>query len=260
MPSGPSSPASPSRHIVAMSAGRATMMRRDDPIHTYVLELSGEAEPKVAFIPTASGDDATYIVAFYETYDSQRCRPSHLSLFYRHITDVRRYLLDQDVIVVGGGSTANLLSVWRLHGVDVVLREAWERGVVLCGGGAGGMCWFEGGVTSSFGISEPQPVRDGLAFLNGSFCPHYDIEPLRRRVFRSLVTTGVLQDGYAIEDDTALHFEGSELRAALTSRAGGRVFSVASNGQDAEDRSIDVLDITAGRDVSPWYAQRESTE
>lgn len=260
MPSSDPPPAAPPRHIVAMSAGRATMMRRDDPIHSYVLGLTGASHPKVAFVPTASGDDATYIVAFYETYDSQRCRPSHLNLFYRYIIDVRRYLLDQDVIVVGGGNTANLLSVWRLHGVDVVLREAWERGVVLCGGGAGGMCWFEGGVSSSFGISEPQAVGDGLAVLAGSLCPHYDIEPLRQATFQSLVADGALPDGYAIEDDTALHFEGEQLRGALTSRPGGRAFRIESTTADVRETPLETLDITAGRDVSPWYADRDRSQ
>src|ERR1700722_6420604 len=198
--------ASAGRHIIAMSAGQATMMLRDDPIHDYILSIASSPKPRVAFLPTASGDDPAYIVAFYEAYTAGRCLPSHLSLFYRYVEDLQMFLLDQDVIVVGGGNTSNMLHVWELHGVDIILREAWDRGVVLCGGGAGAMCWFEGGITSSFGIGEPRPVAAGLGLLSGSLCPHYDIEPRRRAIYRAAVGDIRLPPGYAVEDDTALHF------------------------------------------------------
>jgi dipeptidase E len=156
------------RHIVAMggggfSSGDAESHRLDD----YVLDLTGEGSPRVCFVATASGDADSYIVRFYEAFPADRCRPSHLSLFRRTVIDLRRFILDQDVVYVGGGNTANLLAVWRAHGLDVILREAWTRGVVLCGLSAGALCWFEGGTTDSFG-PELAPLKDGLGLLAGS--------------------------------------------------------------------------------------------
>jgi dipeptidase E len=245
------------RHVVAMSAGRATMERREDPIHQYVLDLSREARPRVAFLPTASGDDPSYIVAFYETYNAQRCVPSHLSLFYRQVRDVRAYLMSQDVIHVGGGNTANMLQVWRLHGLDGILREAWEAGIILCGGGAGAMCWFEGGLTSSFGISEPQPVFDGIALLAGSICPHYDIEPLRPPAYRELVSNGGLPDGYAVEDDTALHFVNGDLQATVSSRREGRAFGLRRSAKGVSESPLEVVYLDTAEDIAPWYKRRQ---
>jgi dipeptidase E len=242
------------RHIVAMSAGRATMMLRDDPIHEYILAVSGAAKPRVAFLPTASGDDPTYIVAFYEAYTAARCVPSHLSLFYRYVEDIQTFLLTQDVILVGGGNTSNMLRVWQLHGLDTILREAWESGIILCGGGAGAMCWFEGGITSSFGIGDPRPITEGLSLLAGSLCPHYDIEPRRRAIYHTAVADTRLPSGYAVEDDTALHFVDNDLREAVGSRAGARGFTVTRRNGGVTESPIPVRDIAAGRTVSPWYS------
>ena len=130
--------------------------------------------------------------------------------------DIRDYLLSQDVILVLGGNTANLLAVWRAHGVDLALKEAWEAGVVLCGGSAGSLCWFECGTTDSFDVNELKPLYDGLGFLPGSHCPHYDGEEKRRPLYHSLISEG-FPPGYAIDDDAAIHFTGTEV-----SRSGQR--------------------------------------
>ena len=100
---------------------------------------------------------------------------THLSFYPWPPADLRELVLAQDVILVAGGSTANLLAVWRVHGFDRILREAWEAGVVLSGWSAGMICWFAAGVTDSFG-PQLEGMRDGLGFLPGSACPHYDGE------------------------------------------------------------------------------------
>jgi dipeptidase E len=185
-----------------------------------ILELAG---PRVCFVPTASGDEEWQLVRFYESF-AHRAEATHVSFNPWPRVDLRQHVLSRDAIYVSGGNTANALAVWRLHGVDDALRAAWERGAVLGGVSAGANCWFECCVTDSFG-STLDPLHDGLGFLPGSFCPHYDGEELRRHVYRSLVDGG-FAPGYAADDSAALHFVGTGLRevvAALPSATGYRV-------------------------------------
>ncbi len=190
----------------------------------YVLGLAGHDRPKVMFLPTASADADSYIVAFYERFTG-RSDPSHLKLFGApEAAQWRPHLLEQDVIVVSGGNTANALAIWRAHGVDAALREAWEGGTVLCGSSAGMICWFECSVTDSFG-PRLAAMRDGLGFLPGSACPHYDSEAMRRPLYRELVAKG-FPGGYAADDGVGIHFEGTELKEAVTEVAGRSAYRV----------------------------------
>jgi peptidase E len=204
-------------HVVAMGGGGFS---DDDPIiDGFVLELTGKERPRVCFVPTASGDAATYIERFYTAFTRRPCEPSHLSLFQPPYPAIAEHLLVQDVIYVGGGATANMLAVWRIHGVDEVLRRAWEGGVILCGVSAGGICWFEAGVTDSLG-PDLAPMHGGLGLLAGSFCPHYDGEPGRRPAFHRFVREGRLPPGLAVDDGVAAHFVGTEVRAVVANRRG----------------------------------------
>lgn len=229
--------------IIAMGAGRAIMDRPDDALHKYILNLSVVPEPRVMFLPTASGDDASYIVSFYETYTQLHCRPSHLKLFYREELDLGSYILGHDIIHVGGGNTANMLDVWRRHGVDQILREAWARGKVLCGGSAGAICWFEGGVTDSFGTKRLAALDDGLGILRGSLCPHYDVDTLRAPAYHEMLSQGSLPDGYAADNQVALHFVGNDLRTAVTSRSNGKAYSVAADAGGVVERPVPITEI-----------------
>ena len=201
----------------------------------FVLGLTGRDTPRVCFVPTASGDAEGYIERFHAAFGGGRAAPSHLSLFRREVDDLAGFLLEQDVIYVGGGNTANLLAIWRLHGVDAILAEAWRRGVVLCGLSAGGLCWFEGGTTDSFGGIAP--LHDGLGLLPGSFCPHYDSEPLRRPQYHRFVADG-LPAGYAADDAAALRFEGRELAEAVVSSADARAFRVQLDGARVVEQAL----------------------
>ena len=149
---------------VSSLASALTLDRRNDPLHDYVLELTGKPDPVVLFLPTATGDDASYIVSFYEAFHSGRCRPQHLRLFHRDFDDITDIVLGADIIHVGGGNTANMLDVWRRQGVDELLHRALAGGAVLTGGSAGGLCWFEGGTTDSFGPTL-QILHDSIADL-----------------------------------------------------------------------------------------------
>jgi dipeptidase E len=216
------------RHVVALGGGRLSEDR--DALDEFVLGLAGRARPRICFLPTAAADSADYIVRFYEAF-RERAEPSHLELFGVPRRDIRDFLLAQDVVYVGGGNTANMLAIWRVHGVDAVLREAWERGIVLAGVSAGSICWFEAGVTDSFG-EELAPLRC-LGFLPGSNCPHYDSEPQRRPTYRRLVDEGELPPGLAAEDGVGLHFVGTELAEAVAGRPDARAFRVGPAVEEA---------------------------
>ena len=201
--------------------GRILAMGGHSPIfEDAILELAG---PRVCFVPTASGDEDWQLVRFYESF-AGRAEASHVSFNPWPRADLREHVLRQDAVYVSGGNTANALAIWRVHGFDAVLREAWECGVLLCGWSAGMICWFEAGVTDSFG-PQLEGLRDGLGFLPGSACPHYDTDELRRPVYRSLVGDG-FPGGYAADDGAALHFVGMKLQevvATVSSAAAHRV-------------------------------------
>jgi len=205
-----------SGHIVAIGGGESAADPRSS-LDELMLSLTDATRPRVCFVPTAAGDSDRVIAAFFEAFSRRNCEPSCLRLFGVPDRPVER-LATADVIYVAGGNTANALAIWRLHGVDVALREAWERGAVLGGASAGANCWFECCVTDSFGL-ELDPLHDGLGLLPGSFCPHYDGEERRRPRYRSLVDGG-FPAGYAADDDAAFHFEGTELREVVSARTG----------------------------------------
>ena len=183
-----------------------------------VLELGG---PKVCFVPTPSGDAPP--IRFYESF-AHRAEATHVAFNPWPRADLAEHVLAQDAIYVSGGNTANALAIWRVHGFDAVLREAWKRGILLCGWSAGMICWFEAGVTDSFG-PELRGMREGLGFLSGSACPHYDGEERRRPVYQELVAHG-FPPGYAADDAAALHFVGTELHEVVAVEEGARAYRV----------------------------------
>jgi peptidase E len=188
----------------------------------------------VCFLPTAVGDADSGIVTFYERFPASLCEPSHLKLFGVPQAGIRDHLLAQDAIYVSGGNTANMLAVWAVHGVDAALREAWEAGVVLGGPSAGGICWFEGGVTDSFG-PELALLPRALGFQPGSFCPHYDGEPERRPAYERLLRERLLPAGWAADDGVGVRFDGVELAEVVSERDGSTAYRVeARDGEVVE--------------------------
>ncbi|SLG78097.1 peptidase E [Mycobacteroides abscessus subsp. massiliense] len=180
-----------------------------DELDTFLLEQSNSACPKICFIPTASGDSQGYIERFHTAFSRRKCKASHLELFRRNESDIHAFVAEQDILYVGGGNTANLLAVWRLHDVDRAIRQAYRSGVVLAGVSAGAACWFESCLTDSFGALAP--LRDGLGLLPGSFCPHYNTESRRAEVYPELIREGKLPPGYALDDGAAAKFTDGEL-------------------------------------------------
>jgi peptidase E len=212
--------------IVAMGGGGFSTEPDNPLMDQYILSLARHEQPRVCFMATASGDSERYVAAFYRAFAEFDCHPTDLALFDRKISDLRAHLLEMDVIYVGGGNTVSLLGIWRAHGVDEVLGEALENGAVLCGVSAGMNCWFEASVTDSFG-TRLGALNDGLGFIAGSACPHYDSEDQRRPVFHQLVAGGGFPAGYAADDGAALIFAGSdELAEVVASREGARAYRV----------------------------------
>src|ERR1051325_8396970 len=177
-------------------------------LRRYVLDVAGAERPRICYVPTAVGDQTEAIVRFYEQWGGLG-ELSHVKFFPYPPADVREHVLSRHVLVVSGGNTANLLAIWRVHGFDRLVREAWEQGVLLTGGSAGMICWFEACVTDSFG-PQLEGLRDGLGFLPGSACPHYDGEERRRPVYRRLVDEG-FPPGIAADDGVALRYDGAAL-------------------------------------------------
>jgi peptidase E len=219
------------RHIIAIGG----MLWSEDgvPVHLdHALRLTGEREPRLCVLNTAGGDDPRWTLLMYDRF-AGRAQVSHLALFpMPNVGDPEDLLLSQNAIFVGGGSVANMLAVWRVHGLDVVLRKAWQAGVVLAGSSAGGICWFEGGTTDSFG-RELRPFTDGLGLLPGSYCPHYDSEAGRRPLYHRLIADGTLPGGIACDDGAAAHFTDDTLTELIADRptAGAyRVFVSPGSG------------------------------
>jgi dipeptidase E len=200
------------------------------PLRDFILSLARQARPRVCFLPTATGDHPEAIARFYRVAAAHDCRPSDLPLFFREVEDVQAFLAKQDVIWVAGGNTANALAVWRTHGVDQALREAWQAGCVMTGASAGMNCWFEASVTDSFSLQKLAALNDGLGWLAGSACPHYDGEEQRRPVYRELVANG-FPSGVAADDGVGLVYEGTELIEAVSWRADGRAFRVSPEAE-----------------------------
>jgi dipeptidase E len=215
-------------HILAIGGGG--VLSAGSKLEELLLELSGKPRPRVAFLPTATADSGERIALFHDAFRGRNCAPDVVTLFGMPEGPADR-VAAADVVYVHGGNTANALAIWRVHGIDRALREVWARGGVLGGWSAGAICWFEDSVTDSFGPTL-RPLSDGLGFLSGSFCPHYDGEPARRPAYTRLVREGTLPAGYAVDDDAAFHFEGTELRELVSQRDGARGYRVTAEGEE----------------------------
>ena len=214
------------RHIIAIGGG---MLAPEGQVPVYLanaLELTGRREPRLCILATADGDNPRWTLGMYDRLAGHPVRVRHLALFpIRNVRDPQDLRLSQDMIFVGGGSVANMLAVWRVHGLDVILRKAWQAGVVLTGSSAGGICWFEGGTTDSFG-RELRAFTEGLALLPGSYCPHY--EPGRPPLYHRLITDGALPDGIVCDNGVRAHFTDDTLTEVIADRPTSSAYRVSS--------------------------------
>ena len=204
------------------------------PLIQYAVELSGVTgrAPRICHMGTAGGDQQGFNALFTEAGEAAGMTTTNLNLFpMPSVADPTALLLEQDVVWVGGGSVANLLAVWRLHGLGKVLREVWQAGVVLAGVSAGSVCWHVGGTTDSFG-PDLRPVFNGLAFVPFAAGVHYDSEAQRRPLFQRLIASGELPDGYATDDGVGILYRGTEFAEAVSEVRGKGAYYVARVGQE----------------------------
>jgi dipeptidase E len=216
-------------HVVAMGGGGFLGGNTASLLDDLLLGLAGVARPHVVFLPTATGDSQRALDLFQEAWGRRPCTIDVALTFGIPDRPAER-VAAADVVVVAGGNTANMLAVWRLHGVDRALREAWERGAALGGVSAGANCWFEACVTDSFS-AELDGLDDGLGFLAGSYCPHFDGEERRRPVYTRLVSEG-FPAGIACDDGAAAVYRGTELLEVVADRPGARGYRVSAGAID----------------------------
>jgi peptidase E len=222
-------------------SGARTMVEFDALVH-HAVDLSGAhgRRPRVMYVGTAIGDAEHFTARMTEAARIAGFDLTPLQLFPRpNHEDVEGAVLDQDVVWVMGGSVANLLAVWRVHGLDAILRRAWEAGVVLSGVSAGSICWFQGGTTDSFG-PELRPITDALGFLPYGNGVHYDVDPGRRPLVHRLVADGTLPTTHCTDDGVGLVYRGTELVEAVTERPGKAAYLVTRDGESAVEHRLDV--------------------
>ena len=177
----------------------------------YVIALTKKQNPRICFLPTATGDNAATIVSWYEVCQDLPMQPYVQKTFIASYTEPKTFdenLLSMDAIIVSGGNTLNMLAIWKAQGIDTVLRKAYNKGIVLAGGSAGGLCWFDGGTTDSH--PKDLAIIHGLAFIAASHCPHYDSEPMRKPLYLDNIIRGRLSAGYAIDDRAGVVFENEQ--------------------------------------------------
>lgn len=225
------------QQIIAMGGGGFSMEPDNLLLDRYILEQSPQSTPRVCFLPTASGDSDNYIRRFYDAFTQLDCRPRHLRLFLPPTEGVDAFLQKQDIIYVGGGSTFNLLAIWKAWGLDKSLRQAWESGIVLAGLSAGSICWFEEGLSDSV-VPGQYAKLEALGFLPGSHCPHYDGESKRPPIYRQQIGAGNLSSGMAADDGVALHYVGTDLKAIVSSRPTAQAYRVELADGEVEERAI----------------------
>ena len=190
------------RQIIAIGGGGFGRVIKDLKIEKYIASQSSSKNPKICFIPTATGDDQGYIDNFYKAFDSLGCKTSHIDFFKRTIA-LRSHVLDQDIIYVGGGNTKSMLAVWREWGLDIILEEAYNKNIIMSGVSAGAICWFDKGITDSW--KDHQAILDCLGFADGICCPHYDEEPERIPYVKDILLNNKIDSCLAIEGYAALH-------------------------------------------------------
>ena len=206
----------------------------------YMASLTGKSKPKICFLPTASADNPMLINEWY-----RQCVIAGVDAFvqpmfissYNQLESFEDVLLGMDGIFVGGGNTLNMIAIWKAQGVDQILLRAWNSGIVLSGGSAGGLCWFEHGTTDS----RPKEITkvECLGFLKASHCPHYDSEATRRPRYHSYIQSKEFKAGYACDDDAAIYFEDNEVKKVVSLREGSNAYYVYEENGEAKEKKFE---------------------
>ena len=197
-----------SRNIIAIGGGGFGANPGQGIIENYILKQTKKKNPRICFIPTATGDNEAYKVSFYSTFTNLNCYPSHLD-FFKRTPDLNELILNQDAIFVGGGNTKSMLAVWKEWGLDKILKKAYLNGTVMSGVSAGAICWFQNGITDSWASN--LKMMPCLNFVKGTCCPHYDEEPERKPAVRNLLLRNKIKNVYAVDGGAALHIKDEKI-------------------------------------------------
>ena len=228
------------KQIIAIGGGGFGRTPGEGLIEKYILDQSEKDIPNICFIPTATGDNEAYKVNYYSTFSKLDCSPSHLD-FFKRTPDLKELILKQDVIFVGGGNTKSMLAVWKDWGLDLLLKEAYEKGVIMSGVSAGAICWFDQGITDSW--AEDLKVMDCLGFIEGACCPHYDEEPQRKPSLNKFITEKVLKSCYAVDGGCALHIEDEKEFKSVVFSENKNSFLVEMKDNKVAEKPYSTIDI-----------------
>ena len=197
-----------SRNIIAIGGGGFGANPGQRIIEKYILKQTKKKNPKICFIPTATGDNEAYKVNYYSTFTNLDCCPSHLD-FFKRTPDLNDLILNQDAIFVGGGNTKSMLAVWREWGLDKILKKAYLNGTVMSGVSAGAICRFQNGITDSWASN--LKMMPCLNFIKGTCCPHYDEEPERKPAVKNFLLRNKVKNVYAVDGGAALHIKDEKI-------------------------------------------------
>ena len=226
------------RQVIAIGGGGFGRTQESNLIEQYILDQTSKTKPKICFIPTATGDLDSYIVNFYSVFTKLKCEPSHISFFKRTI-DLQAHTQKQDAIFVGGGNTKSMLAVWRDWGLDLILKDAYDRGVVMSGVSAGAICWFEGGLTDSW--ASDLKMMECMNFIPGNCAPHYDEEPERRPATKKFLENKSIDFMYGIEGGAALHFVDEIPNSAIQFKKNKYAYKVTLDGNKINESPYKTL-------------------
>ena len=228
------------KQIIAIGGGGFGRSPGEGLIEKYILDQSERDVPEICFIPTATGDNEAYKVNYYSTFSKLDCSPSHLD-FFKRTPDLKELILKQDIIFVGGGNTKSMLAVWKDWGLDVLLKEAYNKGVIMSGVSAGAICWFNQGITDSW--SEELKLMDCLGFLGGACCPHYDEEPQRKPALKKFLSDGKINSCYAVDGGCALHIQEEKEFKSIVFSENKNSFFVELKDNEVIEKPYPTIDI-----------------
>ena len=224
-----------SKNIVAIGGGGFGRSLGSLEIEKYIISLISKKRPKICFIPTASGDSSLYKLNFYRAFSKLDCIVSHIDFFSR-TENLEDKVLTQDIIYVGGGNTKSMLAVWKEWNLQNILKNAYERGILLCGVSAGAICWFDKGITDSF--AKELSILDCLGIVDGIACPHFDEEKEREPFVNDIIKRGIIKSCICIEGNCALHIKNDFQYSSIDFGDGKKCFRIFRENNNIKKKII----------------------
>ena len=228
------------RQVIAIGGGGFGRTQESNLIEQFILDQTSKKNPKICFIPTATGDLDPYIVNYYSVFSKLNCEATHISFFKRTI-DLEEHVLKQDAIFVGGGNTKSMLAVWKDWGLDLILKKAYDRGVVMSGVSAGAICWFKNGLTDSW--ASELKMMECMNFIPGNCAPHYDEEPERRPATKKFLQEQSITSMFGIEGGAALHFIDEQPNSTIRFKKNKNAYRVTLESNKVNEDPYKVVEL-----------------